>query len=99
MTANPPEPFIDSSPHFPILDSDRTEANDELNRFVVEGFGYIAPHIDEIDSWCSMGVRLAHNDAAGWVIELGPYDLDATDIHALRRAIAAYDQATGRRTR
>ncbi|SBS73702.1 hypothetical protein MHPYR_180002 [uncultured Mycobacterium sp.] len=26
------EPFVDSSPHFPILDSDRTEANDELNR-------------------------------------------------------------------
>ncbi|SBS76508.1 hypothetical protein MHPYR_320086 [uncultured Mycobacterium sp.] len=64
--------------------------------FVIEGFGYIAPHIDEIDSWCSMGVRLAHNDAAGWVIELGPYDLDATDIHALRQAIHAYDHATGK---
>jgi hypothetical protein len=29
-------------------------------------------------------------------IELGPYDLDAADILNLRRAIAAYDAATGR---
>ena len=96
MTAIPPDPFIDSSPDFPILDAERSAANDELGRFVVEGFGYVEPHIDELDSWCSMGVRLAHNDAAGWVLELGPYDLDGTDIHALRQAIHAYDRATGK---
>lgn len=78
---------------FPVLDAPRTEANAELNRQVLDDLGAIEPAIDEIDGWCTMPIRLAHNAAAGLCLEVGPYDLDHTDIERLRAAIRAYDVA------
>lgn len=83
-------------PDFPVLDAPRTEANAELNRVICDHFGCIEPHIDETDGWCAMPVRLVHNQAAGWCLEVGPYDISGTDIERLRAAIAAYDSAVER---
>ncbi|MGV0718539.1 hypothetical protein ABQE93_24345 [Mycolicibacterium sp. XJ662] len=79
---------------FPILDAARDYANREFGRFVLEGFGYLDAYIDEIDNYCSMGLRLVHDQAAGIHLELGPYDLDRNDVERLRAAIRAYDLAT-----
>lgn len=78
---------------FPILDSPRTEANDNLFRTVIDELGKIEPHIDETDSWITMPIRASHNAAAGIVLELGPYDLDRTDVERLREALRRYDVA------
>lgn len=41
-----------------------------------------------------MPLRLVHDQAAGWHLEVGPYSLDQADIEKLRAAIAGYDAAT-----
>lgn len=81
------------TPAFDILDTTRT---DQCNRAVLDHLGYVEPHIEETDGWCSMPVRLVFDQAAGLHLEVGPYDLDAADIDVMRRAIAAYDAAVGR---
>ncbi|WP_368834358.1 hypothetical protein [Mycobacterium intracellulare] len=86
------------APDFPVLDAARHHGNNEFGRAIVETFGFVEPYIGETDGWASMPLRLVHDQAAGWHLELGPYDLDAADILALRQAIAAYDQVTGRVT-
>lgn len=84
-----------TTPDFPILDAPRTEANTELYRTILDYFGVIEPHVDELDNYITMPLRLAHNAATGFCIEIGPYDLDHNDIDRLRAAIAAYDHAAG----
>jgi hypothetical protein len=83
-------------PAFPLMDSTREISNAEYHRDIQDNLGYVEPYLSEVDNWCSMPVRVSHNTAAGWHIELGPYDLDRADIELLRRAIAAYDRAAGR---
>ncbi|RIS37565.1 hypothetical protein [Mycobacteroides abscessus] len=83
------------TPAFPILDSPRTYANTALNRCVMDVLGHVEPLEDELDTWWSMPLRLAHDQAGGWYIECGPYTFDAADINLLRQAIAAYDSAVG----
>lgn len=83
-------------PAFPVMDAPRHAEKNELGRAIMDTFGFVEPYIGETDSWVSMPLRLVHDQAADWHIELGPYDLDAADIAALRQAIAAYDQAIGR---
>ncbi|BBZ25417.1 hypothetical protein [Mycolicibacter hiberniae] len=75
---------------YPALDDSRHGANAELDRLALEELGLIEPHIDELDSYCSMPIRVTAN-AAGMHLELGPYDLDASDVARLRAAINAYD--------
>jgi hypothetical protein len=79
---------------FPVIDAPRRYANNQLHRAIFDVFGHIEPYVDETDSWIAMPLRLAHDQAAGWHLELGPYSLDAADIMRLREAIAAYDAAT-----
>ncbi|MGA5466578.1 hypothetical protein [Mycobacterium sp. NPDC050041] len=45
-----------------------------------------------------MPVRLIHSKTSGMGIEVGPYTLADADIDRLRKAIASYDEATGRTT-
>lgn len=80
---------------FAILDAPRAGANRELGRAIIDYLGCIEPAIDEIDAFCSMPIRLVHNDAMGFGLEVGPYDLGGSDIERLRAAINAYDQAVG----
>ena len=85
------------SSDFPTLDADRSTATAEYGRVVCDVFAPVEPHITELDDWVAMPLRLAHSQANGWYLELGPYDLNAADILALRQAIAAYDAARGAR--
>ncbi|MDQ1306114.1 MAG: hypothetical protein QG671_1946 [Actinomycetota bacterium] len=78
----------------PTLDADRSTATAEYHRTVHDVLGSVEPHIPELDSWVALPVRLAHDDAAGWYLEVGPYDLNRADIEVLRQSIAAYDAAT-----
>lgn len=80
---------------FPILDAPRLYADNTLSRCIVDYFGFVEPHMAELDSWVAMPLRLVYDQGAGWNLELGPYSLDAADIYKLRKAIAAYDQAVG----
>jgi hypothetical protein len=84
------------TPGFPILDADRQGDNTICVRTIFDVFGCVEPRVPETDYWVSMPVRLAHSQAAGYYLEVGPYDLDAADIHRLRQAIAAYDKAVGK---
>lgn len=78
---------------FPILDGPRT---DEFGR-VIDDLGVIEPHIDEVDLWITMPMRLLHGPLTGWLIEVGPYSLDEIDIMRLCAAIATYHRVTRRR--
>lgn len=84
------------TPDFPVLDHPRLRENTDYNRVIIDVFGHMEPYLPETDSWCSMPLRLTHNTAGGFQIELGPYTLDAADIMRLREAFAEYDKATGR---
>lgn len=77
--------------NFPTLDAPRTT---EHGRIIYDHLGHLEPHIDELDTWCTIPIRLAHNQTAGWHLELGPYNLNHTDIETLRAAIYHYDDAT-----
>lgn len=79
---------------FPVLDAPRAP-HSGFGRAIIDVFGDLEPYIGETDSWVAMPLRLVHDQAAGFHLELGPYDLDAADINRLRKVIAAYDQATG----
>lgn len=81
---------------FPLLDADRAVANAELGRDVIAELGAVEPHIDELDSWCTLPLRLVVDQAAGMHLEIGPYSITGDDIERLRAAIKAYDQAVGR---
>ena len=83
-------------PSFPLLDAPRADANAELSRVILDFCGYVEPNIPELDDWCSMPVRLVHDQAGGFHLELGPYGIDRRDIEVLRAAIHAYDEAVGR---
>ncbi|ODR03783.1 hypothetical protein BHQ15_17800 [Mycolicibacillus koreensis] len=96
MTDTPHHLGHTEPPNFPSLDAPRATANTEYNRDIIDILGHIEPYVGEVDYWCSMPIRLTHNQAAGFILEVGPYDLDRADIDALRAAIVAYDAATGR---
>lgn len=81
---------------FPVLDDDRRGSTAELGRVVLADLGAVEPHIDELDCYCVLPIRLAHNAASGLHLELGPYDLDPNDIERIRRAIASYDEVRSR---
>lgn len=76
----------------PTLDSDRTAADAEIGREVLADCGVITAAIQEIDGFCDMPVRVSRNAAAGWTLEIGPYDLDHRDIERIREAIRQYDE-------
>ena len=80
---------------FPILDAPRNVANAEHNRVIMDSFGHVEAFVEEVDSWCALPIRLVHDQAAGFAIEVGPYSLDRASINVLRAAIAAYDEARG----
>ncbi len=82
------------TPGFPILDADRQGDNTVCVRTIFDVHGYVEPRVPETDYWVSMPLRLAHSQASGYYIEVGPYDFAADDINRLREAIAAYDRAT-----
>jgi len=82
------------SSDFPEMDAPRST---EDGRIVLDEFNPLEPYILETDFWVAMPVRLAHSSIAGLYIEIGPYDLDISDIRVLRKAIAAYDKAVGPR--
>ena len=81
-----------TTPDFPVLDAERDDAD---GRTVIAELGKIQPHVDEIDDWVTMPLRVAHTPLAGIVIEVGPYTLDRTDVERLHAALRGYDNAAG----
>jgi hypothetical protein len=80
---------------FPRIDAPRPVANTEHRRVILDYVGDVEPFIEADDSCSSMPVRVVHDQAAGFHIEVGPYSLFGRDIGVLRDALASYDQATG----
>lgn len=83
------------TPDFPLLDASRAEADGSYSRTIMDAFGFVDAHVPETDGYCSMPLRLVHDALGGWRVELGPYDLDAADLFALKQAITAFEQAIG----
>jgi hypothetical protein len=75
---------------YPLIDADRTESEEEVGRQVFHDFGEIEPYCPDTDFWCRVPIRLSHNQAAGEVIEIGPFDLGKREIAVLKRAIDAW---------
>ncbi len=102
VTVVPPEPTAEQrllghvEPGFEVIDADRDADPLGLARVVMDVFGWAEPLDCRVDTWKSLPIRLIHDSAGGWQIELGPFNLDAADILNLREAIAAYDKAVGR---
>jgi hypothetical protein len=88
MTTNP-----NLSPDFPILDVPRD--HDDVGRAIIDVFGHLDPYLSWNDGYCSIPVRLVHDQAAGFHLECGPCAFTRQDIDKLRAAIAAYDDAVG----
>ena len=78
---------------FAVADADRPIGTALYGRVVFDVFGYVECYVERHDDWTALPVRLVTDQAAGWHLELGPYNLDRADIEVLRRAIAAYDLA------
>lgn len=72
---------------FPILDGSYGSATAQLGRVILDFNGHVEPHIDEVDYWCAMPLRLTHDQGGGFRLECGPYSLSHTDIERLREAI------------
>ncbi len=66
----------------------------EPARIVAQEFGLVSPYISEIDHWVDMPVRLIHDEAGGFGVEVGPYVLDGADVDRISEAIESYWQAT-----
>lgn len=79
---------------YPVVDRPPLWEDVEFRRHIVQAFGDAEPYIAEMDWWASMPVRLVHNTAVGWALEVGPYELWSGEIELLREAIAAYDLAS-----
>ncbi len=77
---------------FPVLDHPRTVANAELSREVIDELGRDRAVHPGNDHWTRMDVRLAYDQGGGFSIEVGPFDLDETDIAVLKAAIAASER-------
>jgi hypothetical protein len=77
---------------FPAMDYER---GDKFNRQVFETFGDVEAHVAELDSWCALPVRLSHDQAGGWQVELGPYTLNHADLLVLAAALRGWQDATG----
>lgn len=80
---------------YPVLDAPRPFGNTELFRTILDYFGELEPHVEEVDSCVALPLRLIHDVVAGMQLEIGPYTLDRRDIERLRAAITAYGQAVG----
>ncbi|WP_343709726.1 hypothetical protein [Mycobacterium sp.] len=77
------------APDFPVLDAGRESAD---GRVVLDEFGFIEAFIGEIDDWASLPVRVTIADGVGLTFEVGPYDLNISDVSLLRRALDGYDR-------
>lgn len=81
---------------FAVVDAPRPVANTEFARTIFDHFGFLEGYVEKHDDWSALPIRLVHDLASGWHLELGPYSLDHGDVLLLRAAILAYDEATGR---
>ncbi|ORL35004.1 hypothetical protein [Prescottella equi] len=79
-----------TEPRFPLLDYDREAASDDHQRVVIHDCGAIELFVDEMDGWVTLPLRIAHNQAAGYVLEFGPYTFSDSDLPALVKAVQQY---------
>ncbi|AKJ72055.1 hypothetical protein [Gordonia alkanivorans] len=80
---------------FPVLDADRTHEHEEIGRVVIDGADALEPYVPMTDSNVSIPLRVAVNQAAGVVLEIGPYTLDLRDVRRLQDAIERFYLAGG----
>jgi len=74
----------DVSSTFNLHDSRRDLSE---NREVIAEYGIPEPYVPDEDSWARVPLRLTHNQAAGFVLELGIYDFSDADFDALEHAV------------
>lgn len=77
----------DVSSPFPLHDADRSDSDDMSERDVIQELGIPEPYTPDNDSFARVPLRMSHNTAAGFVLEVGPYDFSGYDFLALEHAV------------
>ena len=75
-----------------MLDGDRSTIDDIGGRTILDECGALQPHIDEIDAYCTLPLRITHNALSGITLEIGPFNFSGRDIQALRAALDGIDR-------
>ena len=77
----------DVSHPFQLRDG-RTPANGEgVDRVIVSELGVAEPYVLEGDTYVRAPLRISHNAAAGYVLEVGDMDFSDSDFTALENAV------------
>ena len=77
----------DVSHPFQLRDG-RAPANGEgVDRVVVAELGVAEPYVLEGDTYVRAPLRISHNTAAGYVLEVGDMDFSDSDFVALENAV------------
>lgn len=77
----------DVSHPFQLRDG-RSPANGEcVDRVVVSELGVAKPYVLEGDTYVRAPLRISHNAAAGYVLEVGDMDFSDSDFTALENAV------------
>ena len=66
----------------------RTSTNGEcVDRVIVAELGVAEPYVLEGDTYVRAPLRISHNTAAGYVLEVGDMDFSDSDFVALENAV------------
>lgn len=77
----------DVSHRFPLRDGRTTADGDVLGRDVIYELGIPEPYVMATDSYVRTPLRVSHNGAAGFVLEVGDLDFSDSDFDALENAV------------
>ena len=77
----------DVSHPFVLHDANREDTAHEVDRQVITDVATTEPYLPETDSWARVPLRISHNAAVGFVLEVGPYDFSDDDLESLALAV------------
>lgn len=77
----------DMSSPFPLHDADRSDSDELGIREVLAEMGVPEPYTPDSDFYARVPLRATHSMAAGYVLEVGPYDFSEQDFFQLEQAV------------
>lgn len=80
--------MIDVSHPFPLRDGHTVEAGAVVRRKVIAELGIPEPYVMESDDYVRTPLRVSHNMASGFVLEVGDLDFSEHDFLELEGAVA-----------
>lgn len=77
----------DVSHPFQLRDGRAPASGEGVDRVVVAELGVADPYVLEGDTYVRAPLRISHNTAAGYVLEVGDMDFSDSDFVALENAV------------